>query len=353
MKKLSVALLFLMLFPVISANDVLSINAGGNEGLIINPHEYIEGFFSCVPFTCADFGYNCDSWNNGCGGIINCGTCASGYTCTNGVCTAVPVTPPGGDGGAEITQLISVIPTEFNINLAVNTNVERIIKVTNLGTSSTSVGVSQIGLGEHIILNTTSFTLASGATKDLKVVFVATSETGIFTGKIIIGGRVVSVSLNVKTKLLLFDSNIIVLNKDYLVQRGEKLRTQVTLIPMGDAERTDVTLNYVVKDYSGKTYLTKTETTMVEKQVNFNRNFDTGTLPLGKYVVGLQLVYSNGVAPSSAHFEVVKKTPINIFGKIAFFLILLILIVAILLVIVLIERQRKKRKQTMVAASQV
>ncbi|GAI99825.1 unnamed protein product, partial [marine sediment metagenome] len=117
--------------------------------------------------------------------------------------------------------------------------------VTNLRTSSTTISISQQNLDQHVILETDSLTLAGGETKDLKVVFVALSQTGIFTGKIIVGGKVVSVSINVRTKLLLFDSNIVVLNKDYKVPQGDKLRTQVTLIPMGEKERIDVTLNYI------------------------------------------------------------------------------------------------------------
>lgn len=342
-------LVFCAVVPFIDA-DIVSINSGGDNQTIINPHEYIEGFFSGIP----EVGPICGNGVVETGEECDDGNTVSGDGCSATCATEAVIPPPGGGGGgAEVTQLIFVTPIEFNINLAVNTNVEKIIKVTNLGTSSASVSVSQSGLSEHLILNTTSFILAPGETKNVKVIFVATNETGIFTGRIIIGGKIVSVSLNVRTKLLLFDSNIIVLNKDYLVQRGDKLKTQVSLIPMGESERTDVTLYYVIKDYSGNTYLTQTETTMVDKQINFNRNFDTGTLPLGKYVVGLQLVYSNGVAPSSAHFEVVEKIPINIFGKLVFFLILLILIIAILLIIILIERQRKKRKQEMIAESQV
>ncbi|GAI91092.1 unnamed protein product [marine sediment metagenome] len=94
------------------------------------------------------------------------------------------------------------------------------------------------------------------------------------------------------------------------------------------------------------------ETTMVEDQVEFKRNFDTGILPLGKYIVGLQLVYPNGVAPSSAHFEVIEKPPISVFGKIVFFLIILILIILILIIIILIQRRRKKNKQAVTTAPQ-
>ena len=123
------------------------------------------------------------------------------------------------------------------------------------------------------------------------------------------------------------------------------MRTQVTLIPMGEKERMDVTLNYVIKDYRGKTYLTKTETLLIDDKVEFKRNFATGALPLGKYIVGLELVYPNGVAPSSAHFEVTEKIPMSFFGKIVFFLIILIIIILILLIIILIKRERDKKKQ--------
>ncbi len=339
MKKLLIVFLIFLIFPVINA-DVISLNPGGSGNVVVNPHEYIEGFFSGIP----EIGPICGNGIVETGEECDDGNTVSGDGCS-ATCTVEAVTPPEGPGGGEaVTPTISVSPTEFNINLAVNTNVEKIITVTNLGTSSTTVGVSQQNLDQHVILDTTSLTLGAGETKNLKVIFVATSETGIFTGRIIIDGRVVSVSINVRTKLLLFDSNIVVLNKDYKVPQGDKLRTQVTLIPMGEKERIDVTLNYVIKDYTGKTYLTRSETTMIDDKVEFNRNFDTGILPLGKYIVGLQLVYPNGVAPSSAHFEVVERER-RFFGKLVFFLIILILIVLIIIIILLIKRQRDKKKQ--------
>lgn len=157
-----------------------------------------------------------------------------------------------------------------------------------------------------------------------------------------VGGEIIYVTLNVKTKLLLFDSNIIVLNKDYLVPQGDKLKTSVTLIPMGDKERLDVNLNYAIKDYNGRLYLTRSETVLVEEQVNFRRNFDTGILPKGKYIVSLELIYPNGVAPSSAHFEVVDAGPTTLFGRIVFYLVNAILIVLILLIIILVTRMIKQ-----------
>ena len=339
-------LLIILLFPNVNS-DVISLNSGGSEVIVINPDTYIEGFFGCVSNTCSKLGYTCGSWTDGCGKTLNCGTCASDYTCTSGTCVANTVSPGGGtgEGGIVTTSDITVTPTSINLNLVVNTNKEQIISVKNLKSTSLVVSISQTGLTNMVILGNTSLTLSGGETKEFSVIFVALNKTGIFTGDIVLGSVKIPVSLNVKTKLLLFDSNIVVLNRNYKVSQGSDLRTRVTLIPMGDPERLDVTLNYVIKDYNGKVYLTQSETTLVEKKMNFRRNFGTGSLPLGKYIVGLELVYSGGVAPSSAHFEIVQKTVADIFGSLIFMLLIAILLIAMLIILLIIRRKKQQQVQ--------
>ncbi len=328
-----------------SSADVISVNAGGTGNIIINPDKFIEGFFFCSPQTCSDLNVECETVVEQCGTTLDCGACATGETCTAGICVTDVVTPPtngNGAGPAAPAANIAVTPTEINIDMAINTAVDRVIKVTNLGSSSVTVSVSQTDLDDMVILGETSMTLAAEETKDLSVRFVAPGIADTYTGKIIIGGKIVSVALNVKTKLLLFDSNIVVLNENYQVPQGQKLKTEVTLIPLGDKERLDITLNYEMKDYDGNIYLTKSETLLIEDRVQFKRNFDTGMLPLDKYIIGLELVFTGGVAPSSAHFEVIE--PVAALGKLVLFLILAILILAILILIILIVRYLKKKR---------
>lgn len=327
--------------------DIISINPGGDEELVITSDKYIEGFFSCVPYTCSQLGYSCGSWSDGCGRTLDCGTCASGYTCTSGTCVAEAAPPevPGAPGAPEVIPptYLEIFPKEFNIRMAINTNQPEVIKIKNIGTSSRKVYISQRNLDNLVILGNTSLELAPQETKYLNVIFVAPSEPGIYTGKILIDREEVLVTLNVKTKLLLFDSNIVVLNKDYKVARGEDLRTKVSLIPLGDEERMDVTLNYVIKDYEGKIYLRQTETILIEKKVDFKKNFATGNLPLGEYIVGLELVYPSGVAPSSANFKVVETLPGEFFGKLVLFLIISILVIAVIIIALLIRKKIGER----------
>lgn len=357
-KSILIVLFFVIFFQFVNA-DFMSINSGGDEELVINPDTYIEGFFSgdvqvlslCGNGTIESPYETCDDGNtiSGDGCSSSC-VIESGYTCTGepSVCTLISGEEGGGGGGGGAGGIsITVIPTEIDINLAVNTNRERKIYITNTGTSAVSLTVSQQNLTNMVMFSETSFIVAPGEIKELTAIFVGLSRTGIFTGKIFIGGKIIYVSINVATKLLLFDSNIIVLNENYLVKQGDKLKTSVTLVPLGEIDRLDVVLNYVIKDYDGRVYLTRSETVLIENPVNFKRNFDTGILPPGKYVVGLELIYSNGVAPSSAHFEITKRGS-TFFGRLVLFLIngvLIILIIIILIIIIRIIKQIIRNKK--------
>ena len=336
--------LFMIFILLFIRADTISVNSGGSSDVVINPDSYIEGFFTCFPLTCSQLGYNCGTWDNGCGGILNCGSCASGYTCSSGICVVSEI--PSGPGGGGVPSLnIGVVPLEISLKMAVNTNQKEIIKITNNEATTKTVQISQSNLYQKVILGANSITLLAGETKELGVIFVAPNETGIFTGRIIIGDKEVLVTLNIRTKLTLFDSNIIILNRNYKISQGKPLKTKIELIPMGDKERMDVTLNYAIKDYSGKIYTTKSETVLVENDVNIYRDFETGNLAPGEYIIGLELVYPGGVAPSSAHFEIVKTTTEDFLSLVVFVLILAMIIVAIIIVALSLRLKTRGRKE--------
>src|SRR3989344_3434812 len=123
--------------------DVISLNAGGSTNLSVSTDKYIEGFFF-FGGVCGDgiidssLGEQCDDGNtansDGCSSICQ----------TEAAVTPTP-SPGGGGGGGEVAPLnIIVSPTEFNINLAVDTTVERTISVTNNGTSTIIVTLTHI-----------------------------------------------------------------------------------------------------------------------------------------------------------------------------------------------------------------
>jgi hypothetical protein len=226
--------------------------------------------------------------------------------------------------------------------------VKKSIYITNTKPIAETINISLEGEGlERIVFlpKLTSITLAPNETREIEVEFVSLLEKDTFVGNISVGPKKIALFIEITPNPLWFDSNIVVLNKDYAVSQGGQLRTKVELVPMGDPSRLDVTLKYAIKDYTGKTFLTQSETLLVERRMTVNRNFNTGKLPLGKYTISLDLIYPGGVAPSTAHFEVVQKTAGEVFGIILFFLVLAIIVVIAFLIFFLIMKKRKRDEE--------
>jgi hypothetical protein len=76
---------------------------GGNNGL--NP----DGSVACTPTTCAKLGYNCGQADNGCGGLLSCGSCTSPQYCGGGgydVCGPASLSPCGGTATTTYTGYV-------------------------------------------------------------------------------------------------------------------------------------------------------------------------------------------------------------------------------------------------------
>jgi hypothetical protein len=267
---------------------------------------------------------------------------------STGTTTTTTSSSSGGGGGATAGRVLvaglAVDVKNINMELVLNSYKERIIKITNLGDSEKTISVGQSGLEDILVLKEDSFVLGPGGSKEIRAVFIAPKETGIFTGKMHIGGQEVLVALTVRSKELLFDALIAVPEGDKLIKFGDKLDTQITLIPMGEDPRVDVTLHYIVKDYDGNILLEESETILVDEQKDFGKKFNTNNLPVGNYIVGLEVVYPNGVAAASSHFEVVKSKPLDM-RKILFLVISILVVLMVLVVIFMIAYKRKRGKK--------
>lgn len=307
--------LIVSLFPLVKA-DIISINAGGSNEFVLTADKYVEGFFFGIPSEAAE---------------------------------PSPEPGPGGGGGGaggptadpDIVVAPSWNPSE-GINLAIGTTRGETINVTNIGTGSKTVTLTH-NFADHLqIVGEDTLTIQPGQTEIFNVRFIAGEEPEIVAGTITIAGHQIFTTLEISSLLLLFDSAIIVLNPDSTVVQGDPLETLITLIPKGDEARLDVTMNFEIKDFENEVYSTSSETVLIEEQIDLQRNFNTGTLPPGEYIIGLELVYPNGVAPSSAYFLVVEREVSSLVVRIILFLIILILILAIIILIILILRKRRE-----------
>jgi hypothetical protein len=359
-KKLTFLLFFLgiSLFNLASA-DIISVNSGGDSQLCVNSGGDIESCFSgnnpvfCIPQNCSGLGYTCGSISDGCGNSLNCGSCASGYNCIGGTCilasTSSSSSGTSSGGGTAPEPTVILTPDKINLTLSFN-NISHTsqrasyqIYVSNTGSLEQTFRIIHSGLKEIALLNSTSITVGPGDVKSFSIDFIAPFKEQDIFGFIFVGEYKIPVSVHITSNPLWFDSNIVVLNKNYQVPRGKQLRTRVELVPMGDKQSLDVTLNYVIKDYNGKIYLTQQETILVSKRTDFDKIFEVGSLPLGDYVVSLDLIYPGGVAPSSAHFEITPQNISDFFGVILFFFSIGILFISFVIIFFIIKKRRRQK----------
>jgi uncharacterized membrane protein len=216
---------------------------------------------------------------------------------------------------------------------------ERIIKIINAGDIAEKIEVKQSNLVYIAELSETSFSLEPGESKEIRVNLKAPHEAGIYTGKILIAGKEILVSMNIRSGALLFDAGIVVPDAYKTISPGDRIKTQVNLIPMGENPRLDVTLNYIIKDFDGKVHTQESETILIDKQKSFEKEFSSVNLEPGDYVIGLELIYPNGVATSSSHFKIEEKSLFNLQN----ILILAGIVLAIGIILLMIKYKKHKK----------
>jgi len=318
-------------------NIVLSIPSGNASS---SNHVSSFGLFYSLSY-CGDG--NCDSDES-------CSSCS--VDC--GICPVSPVSPSGGSGGgggggagvvAPITKFI-VSPQMLDKTIALNKIESGEIVITNKGDDGTfEISVETI---ENIIeIDKESIEIKGDEEKKVGLRFIAPEETGMYAGKIIVSSgdmrKEILVTINVKTEKSLFDVNIIIPSELKDLEPGKNINAQINLIQMGVREKMDVTLNYVIKDFVGKTYLSESETLAVTDQKSFIKEFETRNLPINNYVVGVELIYPDGVAVSSSHFKVSEKYDVEN-NQLILIGIIVVLIVILTTMIFLIQRYKKAKK---------
>lgn len=255
---------------------------------------------------------------------------------------------PGRVGGTTLVtgaDNLTITPKILNIPAIINKVTNEKIKLYNDGNLSINISISVEELEDILIIkkNDKSFKLEPGERKTIEFKIAAPAEPGIYAGKIIINNQEVLVNLNVNSKELLFDAKIAIPNDLKIINKGEKLISKINLIPMSEA-RLDVTIKYTIKDFSGKTFLSESETIKIDNQITFTKEFETKNLPAGDYILGLEVFYEDKTATTSVNFKVIGE---GLFSLTNYSLILLLIGIILLILIILIIITKHKKHKTL------
>ncbi|MDP2628892.1 MAG: hypothetical protein Q8P15_03270 [Nanoarchaeota archaeon] len=253
----------------------------------------------------------------------------------------------GGGGSAAVTSEFILGSPSYETTLAIGKTESAGIKVTNAEDEEKTFAVSQTNLDGILFLKQDSFKLAAKDSANIDFDIVAPSLPGLYTGKILVRMnsvvKQILISINVNTEKSLYDLVVTIPKGSKTIQPGDHVFAQIDMLQAGLKESMDVTLNYVIKDYSGVTHFQESDTIQVYDRKTYNKEFITSNLPQGDYVLGVELIYPAGVAVASSQFAVqekIKATKEKI--------ILTSLIIAILIVFVSIwfsiKRYKKKKR---------
>ncbi|MEK6817206.1 MAG: hypothetical protein AABX80_00225, partial [Nanoarchaeota archaeon] len=219
------------------------------------------------------------------------------------------------------------------------------LQITNNGETADEYNIEVKTINNILSFENKKIKLEPGEVKALEFKISSPKEPGIYTGKIIVSNgiseREVLVTINVKTEKSLFDITLTIPESLKILLTGQNLISKIDLIQMGLKENIDVTLKYVIKDFEGNTYLTESETIAVLDQKSFEKEFFTGELPPGQYVLGTELIHPDGVAIASTHFVMQEKG--FKFGKDEILLTALISVLILISLIIFLSIRKYKK----------
>jgi hypothetical protein len=256
-----------------------------------------------VNYSCADL-YDHVNSSVGTNFVVSVSSGSSGTTGSSG---------SGGGGATTTTQdSIKVGTDSIERTLALNKIEFGQIEIRNTGEGNKTFSVSVETINSLIEFEESKITVGAGDSKNFEFRITPPTETGIYTGKIIIVSgsyvKTIPVTLNIRTEKSLYDLIVTIPKSMKVIEPATNLVSQIDLLQMGIKEKMDVTLNYVIKDFTGKVYFSESETIAVENQKTLEKEFHTSDLPDGEYVLGVELIYPDGVAVASSQFKVGQKS---------------------------------------------
>lgn len=215
----------------------------------------------------------------------------------------------GGSGGGGFAGAASFVvdPEELTLFIVASSSEEKKVIVANTGRAPLVLNVSVSGIQDLIDGLPSSVSLAVGESREIPFTIKA-PEGGIYGGRISFSAgeerKDLIILLNVRSANALFDVSLTIPESFKVLRIGRMLKTYISMLQVGPAENTDVTVTYLIKDFDGNTLLTETETFRVFRSKGYVKDFATQNLPVGDYLVGIEVVYPQGFATSSAYFSV-------------------------------------------------
>src|SRR3989338_3219988 len=245
----------------------------------------------------------------------------------------------------EITPLyipgspFDISPDSLSVSIVAGEQVVRVLNIRNNLEKQITLS-SEISLLNSVLSVPKNIVLQGGESKNIEIK-IGPAEKGLLTGKIkFIGGpylQEIPVAIDVKSSNFLFDVSALISSAYKRVVSGTIIPVEINMQQSAAPAKIDVTVNYIVKDFSGVVYIDESETLSVEGSKSYVKKLDTAGLPVGKYIAGIIVQYPGAFATSSSQFEIISKEEAEASQKIVskYLSIIALLLVALSIIIII------------------
>jgi len=191
------------------------------------------------------------------------------------------------------------------------------IRVTNIGSEQASIKIEASGLNDILQVDSPSFEISPGQTKIVSLNFSTFDQEkkteqmpGIYIGKLVVQSKKASKEIpavvEVETKRVLFDLNLNPVAFERKIKQGTDTTIEVKLYNLESIASTNVDVDYFVKDISGNTIVTESETVVVNTQASFIKTISIPkNLKPGPYIFAAEAKFGSSIGTASYLFEVV------------------------------------------------
>jgi hypothetical protein len=251
------------------------------------------------------------------------------------------VTPetPGGGGFVKKEIDFEVIPELTKATIKKGEIYKAYLTVTNTGETSQNFKLNMTALDLFLEIPETEFSLNPEEEKKVLLIFSSPEDIkeDTYLGKIKIytldQEKDVPVILGIESRALLFDITLNIPANYKEVQPGEDVLFQLSLFNLVGTNKTDVEIDYYIRDFEGQTLVKMQEVMTVETRTSFSRTMKVPSdTKDSQYVIVANVRYASSVGTSSDVFNV-GRVELAKRNRILQIIIIIVAILAILIII--------------------
>src|SRR3989344_3588564 len=250
--------------------------------------------------------------------------------------TSTATSSSSGGGGGGIVSSVPFILDKSQISVSLNPGQVKTeeITITNTGNDVISVQLDNF-LKDFVIIKEPVIALNPKESKTISLDIIARIDTipDLYPGKIILSSGTTKKEILEEYKKIL---------------PGGEILSEMRLFNLGDdAERKDVTIEYIIRDYNGNDIVKEHESLAIETQASFIKRILIPEKTLfGNYILYVRATYNGEIASASDNFEVVSSKAAageRIYKIIIAAIIFGLIVLSLIIYYIIYLRKRKER----------